>query len=687
MTDLVFVLAWCILALAGCQASDHQRLPASSGAAQATCEELRLEASEGGVERASPDALATLVAAPRGCASTFEAGLRAAELASDAERPAQQAALLAYTRRGLRDQHTWAALGLDEADAWLRAGRAPQALEVWSEIWHRLAEPGFILAPRVVSVRHQALMGLWEHLGARPGLPERQDQVRHLIDLTRVRQRGAARRLLGRWVESGWIDARTDRPLMAQLGDLNLPRRKRRPASLPSPSEVSAGGQALLQALQGERALVVAVRDPSGGLTELERLIERAPTHPERPTWHLQAAQLALVTEEPVRLAQHALEALSGDVGAGVASEALWLVALAHIRAGRLEGARPFLELSARHSQGRVSDVAIELSATDPAARALYWLGRIDEQQGRLEQARAQFAEVQQAYPVGLYHVLSVDAFNRLGGAPEQLRMVRRLPGVPPPPSFPPAPPSPADRAILTHMEALPGHALAAALDQARYTTLGPGRHERLLDLAHPRLERAESIWLAYTLPPVGGWDVRHGQAHHRFDRPDPRPHRPAIAAAAIRAGLDPEWVLALIRQESGFQARACSGSRACGLMQLKMSAAKTIARADSIPFEGTTEALFQTETNLRLGTALLARLERKTGDPLRALASYNAGPGAVRRWELDPDAIAPDLFLELMPDRRTRAYVIGIVVRYGLYAALLDSGQIRRLIQRPALP
>ncbi|MEL6182684.1 MAG: lytic transglycosylase domain-containing protein, partial [Myxococcota bacterium] len=464
-------------------------------------------------------------------------------------------------------------------------------------------------------------------------------------------------------------------------------RRKRKPPELPRASEVSWGAQPLLRALEGERAMVVAVRRPREGLAELEQLIDRAPIHPERTRWHLQAAQLALVAQEPVRLAQHALQALSGEASGALASEALWLVALAHIRGGRLDAARPLLELSAQHSRGRDSDIAIALSATDPAARAHYWLARIDEEQGHVEKARAGFVEVQRAYPWGVYHLLSVDACVRLGGAPEQLRMTRHLPGVALPNPFSPVPTTPADRAIDVHLHTHPQQALTASLDQARYTVLGPGRHQRLLDLSHTQLDRAQVYWLAYTLPPVGGWDVRHGEAYRRFDRPDPRPHRRAIGAAARLAGLDPEWVLALIRQESGFQARACSGSRACGLMQLKMSAAQTISRAEGIPFAGTTEALFQTDVNLRLGTALLARLERKTGDPIRALASYNAGPGAVRRWKLEADAIAPDLFLELMPDRRTRAYVIGILVRYGFYAALLDSGQIRRLVERPELP
>ncbi|MEX1317844.1 MAG: transglycosylase SLT domain-containing protein, partial [Synechococcaceae cyanobacterium] len=50
--------------------------------------------------------------------------------------------------------------------------------------------------------------------------------------------------------------------------------------------------------------------------------------------------------------------------------------------------------------------------------------------------------------------------------------------------------------------------------------------------------------------------------------------------------------------------------------------------------------------------------LERWQGDPLLAVASYNAGPNAVAAW-IDPRlASEPELWVEAIPFPETRLYV-----------------------------
>jgi soluble lytic murein transglycosylase-like protein len=93
------------------------------------------------------------------------------------------------------------------------------------------------------------------------------------------------------------------------------------------------------------------------------------------------------------------------------------------------------------------------------------------------------------------------------------------------------------------------------------------------------------------------------------------------IRAAAAREGVDPTLVKAVVQAESGFDPRAVSGAGAKGLMQLMDGTARSL---------GVTNSLDPVQ-NVVGGTKYLKQLiSRYGGDVSRALAAYNAGPGAV---------------------------------------------------------
>jgi soluble lytic murein transglycosylase-like protein len=101
-------------------------------------------------------------------------------------------------------------------------------------------------------------------------------------------------------------------------------------------------------------------------------------------------------------------------------------------------------------------------------------------------------------------------------------------------------------------------------------------------------------------------------------------PYGAEITAAAKRHGLDPALLAGLVKQESGFNANARSGAGAQGLTQLMPATAAGL---------GVTNPLDPAQS-LEGGAKYLAQqLKAFDGDVARALAAYNAGPGAVQRF------------------------------------------------------
>jgi soluble lytic murein transglycosylase-like protein len=95
------------------------------------------------------------------------------------------------------------------------------------------------------------------------------------------------------------------------------------------------------------------------------------------------------------------------------------------------------------------------------------------------------------------------------------------------------------------------------------------------------------------------------------------------ITAAANKYGIDPALLKGLIRQESNFDAGAQSGAGAQGLTQLMPGTAATLGVDPSDPaqaIDGGAKYLKQ-------------QLDRFGNDPSKALAAYNAGPGAVAKY------------------------------------------------------
>lgn len=108
-----------------------------------------------------------------------------------------------------------------------------------------------------------------------------------------------------------------------------------------------------------------------------------------------------------------------------------------------------------------------------------------------------------------------------------------------------------------------------------------------------------------------------------------------AAKSAARKHGIPENLFLRLVQQESGFNPNARSHKGAIGLAQLMPGTARTLRVDPHDP-----------KQNLEGGARYLRQMYKKFGNWRLALAAYNAGPGAVEKYNGVP------------PYRETKNYV-----------------------------
>ena len=132
--------------------------------------------------------------------------------------------------------------------------------------------------------------------------------------------------------------------------------------------------------------------------------------------------------------------------------------------------------------------------------------------------------------------------------------------------------------------------------------------------------------------------------SHASISQPMPAYLSAIMTEAAARHGVDPRLLAAVAARESRFNANAVSHVGACGVMQLMPATAHYLGVAN----------VFDARENVMAGARYLRMLlDTFHGDLDLTLAAYNAGPGAVQRYNGVP------------PFAETRAYVASIRSNY----------------------
>ncbi|MAK06071.1 MAG: hypothetical protein CMM64_02965 [Rhodospirillaceae bacterium] len=142
----------------------------------------------------------------------------------------------------------------------------------------------------------------------------------------------------------------------------------------------------------------------------------------------------------------------------------------------------------------------------------------------------------------------------------------------------------------------------------------------------------------------------------------------------------DKALIYAIARQESGFNPRARSSSKAMGILQIIPSTAAFIMKNREYRLRRSKNHLLYNPThNILIGTKyikFLFSLPIVNNDLMWVLASYNAGPGNFKKWTKNRNYKHNDtlLMLESLPARETRNYIKLVLTNLWVYKSRFNQ-------------
>lgn len=302
---------------------------------------------------------------------------------------------------------------------------------------------------------------------------------------------------------------------------------------------------------------------------------------------------------------------------------------------------------------------------------AIYWRGRMAEDEGNKGLARAYYQKLAENYHYFYYANLARERLARINDEIVDPPLLDSLPR-------PTAPPhdweAPADNVRAQKAQLLANAALydfAVAEMQAASAGSPPWEAKSVAEIydeqgsyirAIEALKRAVPGYFAAEIPqiPRPVWEGLF-----------PRPFWEELKRDSAANRLDPHLVASLIRQESEFNPSAISPANAMGLMQLLPSVGKGMAKEMKIKHFSPDELLVA-DTNLRLGTRYFRHIvDHYDGQVQYALAAYNAGEDRVNDWRKNGNFADVEEFVESIPFTETREYVQAIMRNAVIYKLL----------------
>lgn len=342
-----------------------------------------------------------------------------------------------------------------------------------------------------------------------------------------------------------------------------------------------------------------------------------------------------------------------------------WKATWLNLRQGRTDEARSGFE----EQITKYPDSA-EISA------ALYWRGRIAEDDRNQPLARAYYKKIADRFPNYYYADRARERMNLMGkGAVASEPLLDHIPAIDAP---------------KTEVGNIPDDDLrvqkARLLENCgmfdfavKELQQSPSKNEAWVPGEIARLYQESGGYhraLNYLKRAVPGYFSMDYSALPRnyWETLFPRPYWPDLKKYSTANDLDPYLVASLIRQESEFNPGAVSHANALGLMQVLPGTGKKIAK--EVKLRGfRPESLLIPNTNLQLGTRYFKELlDHFNGQPEYALAAYNAGSDRVENWLAEGKFRDPQEFVESIPFTETREYVQAILRNATVYRKLYPS-------------
>jgi soluble lytic murein transglycosylase len=585
-----------------------------------------------------------------------------AEALVDSQKPQEAVQLLT----GEPSVRRHANLSLLLGKAYREVGNLAQAAQAFQEVYFAFA------ASSQAKEAGEALESLRSRLGADFPQPTEEIETARLETLFNAS-------LLGEALE-GYEALLSSRPASAHADDWRLGRarcllRLRREREALEALSVSLGSPAMNAERLALRVEACAREDNSSGALEALSQIQAIDAHSSSFESALYSVgNLFFRLGEWQNASRQYQTLVESFPQGGYVQEAGWRLIWCYYLSGARDQARQALQDGlTRHLR----------SNHTPAA--LYWLGRLEEEQGNVGDAQALYSLLQNRFTHSFYA--------------EQARLQeRRLPGgrpagAPSPnstawqvaPEIRPRDPSPIPScpANLTDESLRPVLALQAlSLDdlaeQYLKALLATRPAQPELRLLLSRIEAGQgnvsaAIFDAIKIEPDYSsfefselpremWNLLFPQSYWKLVQRQARANR-----------LDPYLVMGLIRQESGFNARATSPADARGLMQVLPKTASPSQRASRIRTTGA--RLYNPTYNVRFGCSYLRSLMKDfDGKAEMALAAYNAGDFRVRDWLKSNSFRDSSEFLEAIPIHATRVYVESVLRDAAIYRQLLTG-------------
>lgn len=335
---------------------------------------------------------------------------------------------------------------------------------------------------------------------------------------------------------------------------------------------------------------------------------------------------------------------------------------------------------TALHRLGRASDAAAMFvryahggRSAQVLTKGMYWAGRAAQAANRSDLASSYFAEAAR-YPELFYGQLALERVGAPVPAPVSMAAVASaMPAAAAATGTAvPAQPGPADRDAFLRRDIVQATQLLGQWSRWNDQSLFVRALSQQADTDRDRILVAE-FSSRIRRPDLAVWVARDAR-----NAGSPFYVREVYPQVRIPQTASQHWSLAhgIIRQESSFDRAAVSHAGARGMMQLMPATAKATAGRMSLSYS-LDRLTSDPDYNIMLGSHYFARLMEQWGGyaPL-AIASYNAGPGNVRKWVAangDPRTSSVDVvrWIEEIPFAETRGYVQRVLENAVVYDAL----------------